>query len=239
MAAAAWRLILSRDGTVLAATDGAPSSWVGRRLQDQVDVPEDVREAGRAVVGRALHTVSVVEESTTPSSLQHDLHLTVVDALPIRRAPTDLGSLLRLSLDALHRQARAVDVTLNILVDKNVPASVPLDGEKIAWATAMLVGNALRYVHHGSKTMPGGSISVRAAYDSPGPDISIEVQDDGAGIPADRLRLLFGAGADQPRLGLGLLMVREVVAAHAGHLEVHSETDPGRSGTTVRLTLPV
>jgi signal transduction histidine kinase len=239
MAAAAWRLIFSRDGTVLAATDGAPASWVGGRLQDRVDVPEDVREAGRVAVRRALHSASVVEESTTPPSLQHDLRLTVVDALPIRRAPTDLASLLRSSLDALQRQARAFDVTLNVLVDKSVPASVSLDGEKIAWATAMLVGNALRYVHHGSKTMPGGSITVRATYDSYGPDITIEVQDDGAGIPADKLRLLFGAGADQPRVGLGLSMVRDVVAAHAGHLEVQSDTDPVRSGTTVRLTLPV
>ena len=36
--------------------------------------------------------------------------------------------------------------------------------------------------------------------------------------------LLFSAGPNQPRLGLGLSMVREVVSAHAGHLEIHSDT---------------
>ena len=46
-------------------------------------------------------------------------------------------------------------------------------------------------------------------------------------------------GPDQPRVGLGLSMVREVVAAHAGHIEVHSDTDAFRRGTTIRLTLPV
>ena len=70
-------------------------------------------------VRRAQHSASVVEESTTPSSLQHDLHLTVVDALPLRRVPTDLRALsCDRALDAMQRQARAFDVTLNVLVDK-------------------------------------------------------------------------------------------------------------------------
>ena len=87
--------------------------------------------------------------------------------------------------------------------------------------------------------MPGGSIAVRVTYNSAGPEVTIEVQDDGAGIPADKLRFLFSAEPDQPRVGLGLSMVREVVAAHAGHIEVHSDTDAFRRGTTIRLTLPV
>ena len=103
----------------------------------------------------------------------------------------------------------------------------------------VLVGNALRYVHHGSQVMPGGSIAVRVTYNSAGPEVTIEVQDDGAGIPADKLPFLFSVGPDQPRVGLGLSMVREVVAAHAGHIEVHSDTDALRRGTTIRLTLPV
>ena len=46
--------------------------------------------------------------------------------------------------------------------------------------------------------MPGGSITVRATYNSAGPDITIEVQDDGAGIPADKLRFLFAAAPINP-----------------------------------------
>ena len=125
----------------------------------------------------------------------------------------------------MQRQAKAFDVTLNVVVDDQVPALVPLDAEKIAWAITVLVGNALRYVHHGSQVMPGGSIAVRVTYNSAGPEITIEVQDDGAGIPADKLRSLFSVGPDQPRVGLGLSMIREVVAAHAGHIDVHSDTD--------------
>ena len=55
----------------------------------------------------------------------------------------------------MQRQAKASDVTLNVVVDDQVPAVVSLDAEKIAWAITVLVGNALRYVHHGSQRHAG------------------------------------------------------------------------------------
>lgn len=232
-------LVLSRDGTVLAATGGAPPSWVGARLADRDDVSEDLKAAGRSALRSACHSASPVAASVALPSLQEAVHVTVVDALPLRRAPTDLRALLRSTLDVMQRQAKACDVTLNVVVDAQVPAVVSLDAEKIAWATTVLVGNALRYVHHGSRVMPGGSITVRVTCNPAGPGITIEVQDDGAGIPADRLPFLFSAGPDHPRVGLALSMVKEVVAAHAGHIEVHSQTAALQRGTTIRFTLPV
>ena len=237
--AADWHLVLSRDGTVLGATDGAPGSWVGARLDDRDDVPADLKAAARTVLGSAHHSASPVAVSVVLPSIQQPVHLTVVDAVPLRRVPTDLRAFLRSALDVMQRQAKASDVTLKVVVDGQVPAVVSLDAEKIAWAITVLVGNALRYVRHGSQVMPGGSIAVRVTYNSAGPEITIEVQDDGAGIPVDKLRFLFSVGPDQPRVGLGLSMIRDVVAAHAGHIEVHSDTDASRRGTTIRLTLPV
>jgi signal transduction histidine kinase len=234
-----WRLVLSRDGTVLGATEGAPASLIGTLLDDRDDVPEDLKQAGRAVLEKARHSPSPVAASVLLQSTQQAVLLTVIDALPLRRVPTDLRTLLRSTLEALQRQAKASDVTLSVIVDDRLPTVVPLDGQKIAWATAVLVGNALRYVRHGSIMMPGGSIAVRATYNSVGPEVSIEVQDDGAGIPADRLPLLFSARPNQPPVGLGLSMIREVVLAHAGHIEVQSNMDAFLRGTTVRFTLPV
>lgn len=233
-----WHLVLSRDGTVMAATDGAPPSWLGTRLDDRADVPEDLKDAGRAILATACHSISPVAASVSLPSIPHSIHLTVIDALPLRRAPTDLRAPLQSNLEVMQRQARAVDVRLSIVVEDNVPAMVSHDAGKIAWAITMLVGNSLRYVHRGSLMMPGGSIVVRAAYNSAGPTITKEVQDDGPGIPADKLRYLFNVGADQPRFGVGLSMVKEVVSAHSGQIEVESETTAFLSGTTIRLTLP-
>ena len=82
----------------------------------------------------------------------------------------------------MHQQASASDVTLQTVVDAQVPAVVWVDAEKVAWATTVLVGNSLRYVRHGSRT-PGGVDHVRVTYDPVGPRVAIEVQDDALGFP--------------------------------------------------------
>ena len=212
---------------------------MGTRLDDHSDLPKDFKEAVRTVLDSTSHSASPVVAPVLLQSIQQAVYLTVIDALPLRRVPTDLRALLRSNLDVLQRQAKVADVTLTVAVDDHVPALVPLDAQKIAWATTVLVGNALRYVRRGSQTMPGGSIAVRVTYNGVGPEITIEVQDDGAGIPAVKLPLLFSAAPGQSSLGLGLSMIREVVLSHAGHIEVHSDTDSFRHGTIVRLTLPV
>jgi signal transduction histidine kinase len=234
-----WHIVLNRDGMVLGATDGAPASWVGARLDESTDVPPDLNEAAQPVLAAARHSPVPVGAAVSLPSLPQVVHLTVIDAMPLRRTPTDLRALLRSTLGVMQRQAAAFDVTLSVVVDDQVPASVLLDAEKVGWAATVLVGNSLRYVQHGSRVMPGGSVAVRVTRGSTNPEITIEVQDDGPGIPADRLQSLFGIGPQQTRAGLGLSMVREVVAAHAGRIDVDSDTDPYRHGTTIRLTLPV
>jgi signal transduction histidine kinase len=80
---------------------------------------------------------------------------------------------------------------------------------------------------------------VHVTFSAIGPDLIIEVQDDGPGISEEKLRVLFDGGPHAARMGLGLTLVRDVMAAHGGSLEVHSDTKTFRPGTTVRLTLSV
>jgi len=168
-----------------------------------------------------------------------DANVTVVDAVPIRRTPTDVRALLTSSLAPMAAQARAADVTLDVSVDDRVPPLVRIDGDKIGWVVSVLIGNALRYVRHGSQCMPGGSIAVRVGYQAIRPSLVIEVQDDGPGISAEKLSVLFQNGHGESRPALGLLIVRDFVIAHAGHLDVRSGSDATDSGTTVRITLPI
>jgi two-component system sensor histidine kinase BaeS len=168
-----------------------------------------------------------------------DTHVTVVDAVPVRRAPTDLRALLASTLAAMKAQARAADVTLDMWVEERVPQLVRIDADKIGWAISALVGNALRYVRHGSPVMPGGSIGVHVGYQAIRPSVVIEVQDDGPGIPPEKLPVLFETAPDGLRAALGLLIVRDFVIAHAGRIEVASEGDAASPGTTIRITLPI
>jgi signal transduction histidine kinase len=232
-----WSLVLSRDGTVLAAADGAPRSWIGVHLADCADAPDDVKEAGRAVLEDT--TASLAPAAVTvPLRTQGRLHLTVVEALPVRRFPTDLRRLLPLTLEVLGRQAKSLDVALTIDIQQEL-SPIPLDAEKIAWVVTALVGNALRYVRHGSHTRPGGTITVRATRSADAREVTIEIQDDGPGMPPDALRMLSADQDAGKRIGLGLSMVREVVMAHGGTMAILSNTDDLHRGTTIRLRLPV
>jgi signal transduction histidine kinase len=232
-----WSLVLSRDGTVLAAADGAPRAWMGLRLADCADAPDDLQEACRAVLERTSAS-SAPGAVTVPLRSQGHLHLTVVEAMPVRRIPTDLRRLLPSTLEVLARQAKSLDVALTIDIQKDLDP-IALDAEKIAWVVTALVGNALRYVRHGSSTRPGGTVTVRATCSADAREVTIEIQDDGPGIPPNALRTLSADRRTGAPIGLGLSMVREVVVAHGGTMAILSDTDALEPGTTIRLRLPV
>lgn len=158
------------------------------------------------------------------------------DAIPLHRHPTDLPRLLSGAVEVLKAQALSLDVALLLEAPRDLPP-VQVDADKIAWAVTTLVGNALRHVRSGTRRLPGGTIRVRivAATDS----IVISVDDDGTGISPDKLDKLFERGGEvRHGVGLGLLMIRDVVAAHGGELRIESRCDPPDTGTRVIMRLP-
>jgi signal transduction histidine kinase len=83
---------------------------------------------------------------------------------------------------------------------------------------------------------------IRAARE--GSEVAFTIEDRGDGIPSDDVAHVFdpfyrGAGAKQTRvagLGLGLNLVRKIVEAHSGRIQLRSSRT---SGTTVRFTVPI
>jgi signal transduction histidine kinase len=162
--------------------------------------------------------------------------VSMTDAIPLHRTPTDLGELLQGTLEVLRSQALGRDVSLTIEAPPDLPL-VRVDAEKIAWAVATLVGNALRYVRHGSLRRPGGTIMVRIAVEPEA--VVIAVDDDGPGIPPDKVANLFRRGAGVTHgTGLALMLIKDLLVAHGGSVDVKSHTDPASSGTTIALRLP-
>ncbi|HSD21932.1 MAG TPA: ATP-binding protein [Anaeromyxobacter sp.] len=107
------------------------------------------------------------------------------------------------------------------------------DPDRLQQALANLVSNALQHAPAGSP------VRVRASRERS--CVRVEVENEGPPIPPDALRAIFEpfrrgdarhAGADG--LGLGLFIVRTIVEAHGGRVEVAS--GPARPTTfTVRL----
>ena len=109
------------------------------------------------------------------------------------------------------------------------------DRSRLRQALANLVDNALKY------TADGGHVSVEGMK-APA-SVQIIVKDDGVGIPEDELpriwdRLFRGdRSRGKPGLGLGLSLVRAIVRAHGGSIEVESRVGAG-SAFTVSFKTP-
>jgi signal transduction histidine kinase len=232
--------VLNADGTVLAVNGGAPPDWIDTRLQERTDVPADLRQAA-ADVRRQFDTsapgAGVV--STTVVCGSQPVRILALHAVPVHQPAVDLRALLESTVKVMEPQARAIGVALTLDVGPDLPPTLRLDPEKIAWTLTALIGNALRFVRHGTRLMPGGAIQVRARRAPASSRVVLEVQDDGSGIPTDKLsQLLRRSNGPLQAAGLALSLVQDVVAAHGGEIQLESTTEADRSGTTVRLFLP-
>lgn len=110
------------------------------------------------------------------------------------------------------------------------------DSGRMAQVVSNLVANAIQ---HGAPRAP-----IRVTLRDLGEDIILEVHNEGSPIPADRIPRLFDPFASRPdpassgskhRLGLGLYIVGQIVAAHRGTVDLDSRID---TGTTFRVRLP-
>jgi signal transduction histidine kinase len=229
-------VVVRRDAVVEAVDGEAPTSWIGRPLPQQ-DVDSGDRELLEAVLHRRLRDVASVERiGFELGGRRVRLGLVVLDALPLRRALIRPGELVLRTLEVFADQARVAGVTLRVRVDEDLPAAMDIDGEKVAWAVATLVGNALRIVAGAAHPVRGGQVDVELRHDPGARELVIVVRDDGPGMPEAVARHLFDRDPKTGRpAGLALLMVRDVVVAHRGTIEVR--TRPGE-GAEFRVAIP-
>lgn len=234
-------MVLGANGEVLGAERGAPAAWVGARLDDRADVPGPLREGARAVVAEARRGGGTIARALVDvDALDATVELVAVAAIGLHRAATDLRALLQHAMSALDRQAGACDVELTVTIEPDVPATLLLDPEKIAWAVSAVVGNSMRYVRRGTRQMPGGSIAVTASLDGDTGELVIVVADDGPGIPPEIAGGLFHRAPGAPyATGLALPVVRDVVTAHGGSMDLTTSTDELDHGTAVTIRVPV
>jgi signal transduction histidine kinase len=141
----------------------------------------------------------------------------------------DTAVLLRNSTEVHEGHVVEVDVPLT-------EVAFDADENQIRQIVWNLATNGLRAMRS------GGRLSLRARTESRGdvePDsVVLEVGDEGVGIPADELDMIFQPfrGTFAKGTGLGLAIVHRIVSDYGGEIQVSST--PGQ-GTTVQVRLPV
>jgi PAS domain S-box-containing protein len=156
--------------------------------------------------------------------------------LELKKAPAELTSVLSAAIETARPVLDGKHHSLS-LDFPNEAMRLEADAVRLAQVFSNLLINAAKY------TDPHGRIHLRACRE--GADIVISVRDNGIGISPEmgpRLFTMF-AQADGVRdrteggLGVGLALVRGIVALHGGSVRAHSE-GPGR-GSEFIVRLPV
>jgi signal transduction histidine kinase len=175
----------------------------------------------------------------------HHLVRLVDDLLDVSRITQGKLALQPRRVELAQIVARAVETATPLLERRghelvvDVPAAglvVHADLERLAQAVANLLTNAAKY------TERGGRVTVRARR--AGGELVLSVRDTGIGIAPEMLARVFDMFVQERQaldrasggLGLGLTIVRSLVALHGGRVAVASE---GRDrGSELTITLP-
>src|SRR5215472_5502365 len=142
----------------------------------------------------------------------------------------DINSLLARILDATQPTlaARGVDLTVDML--EGLPL-IEADPDQLQQVFINLINNSL-------DAMPGGGVLTISTLER-GDALEISLADSGEGIKRDDIDLIFDPLFTTKRglgTGLGLTIVKQIIADHGGTVDVESES--GR-GATFRIRLPI
>ena len=157
--------------------------------------------------------------------------------IELRRVPCDLRDIIQAALETSRPLIARAHHRLDVRMDPLETLPVVADGVRLSQVFSNLLNNAAKY------TPPGGRIEVEVAREDR--HVRVSVRDTGIGLPPEMLERVFelfaqeehGHRLSQGGLGIGLTLVRSLVAMHDGSVAAMSE-GLGR-GTEFIVQLPL
>lgn len=243
---------LEREARCARERETRERAEVEGRLKDELiaTVSHDLRTPLQAILGwvrllqrspetPAQHALEVIERNAvSQASLIEDL----IDASRVLSGKTtlamrrfDLAELLRSVCEDMLPTAAARGVSVDVA---GVPPSFPYVGDegRLRRVLMNLVSNAVKF------TPAKGRVELRLAAESR--TAIVEVIDSGRGMSSqfmpfafERFRQESDEGPASSGLGVGLSIVRQLVALHGGH--VFAASGGAGRGSTFRVVLPV
>jgi two-component system phosphate regulon sensor histidine kinase PhoR len=117
-----------------------------------------------------------------------------------------------------------------IIWDTSIPPSLPFveaDAKKLQWALLHLIDNAIKFTPKGGRVQLGARIAEHT--------IDVFIADTGIGIDLENIDEVFepfhqldgSSTREHGGVGLGLAVVRKVIAAHNSEITIRSKIDEG------------
>jgi len=245
-----WRENGDLHGTVIVAYDITPlADAISVREQFLTTVSHELRTPLTSIIGY----LELIEDSLDDEPLDIAAYLKVAqrnaaellsrisqllqfsaDGIPIERASTDLSSLAQSVVDDFSMAADAAGISLTASLPAGIDAWV--DAGRYRQVVENLISNSIKY------TPRDGAIEVTMTSDAN--DAVLTVADNGRGMTSDETRQAFERFFRAPNargdaiqgFGVGLSIVKEIVEAHSGRVDISSE--PGQ-GTSIDVRVPL
>ncbi len=187
---------------------------------EQQEVIDDIMESTKKIVALSQEVTRILSlEGTT---LQLSLH------------PTDINEIV----SVVHRRNKVAasdkSIDMQLELQPDIPDSL-MDANKIDEVLDNLTSNAIKFSHK------GGQVKIKTKFD--GKVIYIDISDNGLGLSKEDIQRAFQKGSklsakptgSESSSGFGLWIVKKLIEAHGGNVEVKSTLGVG---STFSVELP-
>jgi len=189
---------------------------------------------GETTTDHANHVLGAAEQMRTLLDQMNNLTLLQSDEMEMRPMKISIQDVLNFALDGVKYSAARRDLQL-VLAFQDDPIFVNADAEKTALAFVNLLNNAIRFSPEGSEITIGAVQQDKL--------VMIWVQDQGIGIPVDKLQKIFEEfyQIEPPNtrhyggLGIGLTIAKGLIEAQNG--KIWAESGGEGHGSTFKVTL--
>lgn len=240
--------ILQTQKAQLKKTDRARANWISGvshdirtplsmvmgyagQLEEDAALPPESRKKAATIRRQSIKMKNLINDLNLASKLEYDMQ-------PLEQSPVNLVAAARqCTADFMNTDPDGrYDFVWNTKADTK-PMLISGDGALIRRAVNNLITNAEEHNPNGCTI----SVEVRES----GAHYVIEVQDNGIGVSDEKLNeinntphyMMGDGGTDEPRHGLGLLIVKQICAVHGGNASF-AHGDHG-AGFAARLSFPI
>jgi PAS domain S-box-containing protein len=186
----------------------------------------------REVIERQVgHVVRMVDDLLDVTRISRN-------KIELQRRPLDLREIVRETIQDNRAHLELGGARLDVRLPET-PVMISADGARISQVITNLLSNAIKF------SPTGGAVTVSVTSDPASARAVLQVSDAGAGIDPDLIERLFEPfmqgdntlDRNSGGLGLGLALVKGLVALHGGEVSVVSAGRDQGAAFTVRLPL--